>query len=321
MQPTLPTTEPPPVPEDKHIEGRAAGGKSVARLRRRAALKRTWSQYRRNGMGMAGLIILIVMGAIAIFAPVIANPCNLNPTCPSTGAHLQPPALHYPFWFGTDNLGRPVLTLTIYGARISLLVGLISTLITVFLGTAIGLIAGYYGAWRETVLMRLTDWFLVIPFLPLAIVLATLLGPSLPTIIFVIGITSWPSTARVIRAQVLSLKTRAYVERARALGASDWHLIMRHILPNVGPLIFANTVLIVAVAILSESTLSFLGLGDPLHTSWGTILENAFGAGGAFAGNWWWIVPPGLAIVVVVLAFTMIGYALDDILNPKLRAR
>jgi peptide/nickel transport system permease protein len=202
-----------------------------------------------------------------------------------------------------------------------MIVGLVSTAITIFIGVTIGLIAGYYGAWRETVLMRLTDWFLVIPFLPLAIVLATLLGPSFFTVIFVIAITSWPQAARVIRAQVLSLKTRPYVERARALGASDWHLVTRHVLPNVGPLIFANTVLTVAVAILYESTLSFLGLGDPLHTSWGTILENAFGAGAPFAGNWWWVVPPGLAIVLVVLSFTMIGYALDDILNPKLRAR
>ena len=210
---------------------------------------------------------------------------------------------------------------TIWGTRISMIVGLVATAITITIGVTIGLIAGYYGAWRETVLMRLTDWFLVIPFLPLAIVLATLLGPSFYTVIFVIAITSWPQAARVIRAQVLSLKTRPYVERSRALGASDWHLVTRHILPNVGPLIFANTVLTVAVAILYESTLSFLGLGDPLHTSWGTILENAFGAGAPFAGNWWWVVPPGLAIVLVVLSFTMIGYALDDILNPKLRAR
>ena len=171
--------------------------------------------------------------------------------------------------------------------------------------------------------MRLTDWFLVIPFLPLAIVLSVILTPSLYTVIFVIGITSWPSTARVIRAQVLSLKTRTYVERSRALGASNWHLMTRHMLPNVGPLIFANTVLIVAVAILTETTLSFLGLGpDPsTNTSWGTILESAFGQGAAFANNWWWIVPPGLAVVLVVLAFTLVGYALDDILNPKLRAR
>jgi peptide/nickel transport system permease protein len=169
--------------------------------------------------------------------------------------------------------------------------------------------------------MRVTDWFLVIPFLPLAIVLASLLGRSLVIIIFVIGITSWPSTARIVRAQVLSVKTRPYVERARALGASNWHLATRHILPNVGPLIFANTILLVAIAILSETTLSFLGLGDPLSTSWGTILESAFGAGAGTAGNWWWLVPPGVAIVLVVLAFTMCGYALDEILNPRLRRR
>jgi peptide/nickel transport system permease protein len=298
-----------------------ADPKEIAKIRRREARQRVWRQFRKNKMGMAGLIILVFFVVIAVFAPLIADPCGLDPTCPETGPQLEPPSLDYPFWFGTDDLGRPVLTLTVHGARISLMVGLVSTIITVVLGTLIGLVAGYYGGWRETGLMRLTDWFLVIPFLPLAIVLAALLGASLYSIIFVIGITSWPSTARIIRAQVLSLKTRSYVERARALGASDWHLVTRHILPNVGPLVFANTVLIVAVAILSESTLSFLGLGDPLHTSWGTILDNAFGAGAPFAGNWWWVFPPGLAIVLVVLAFTMVGYALDDILNPKLRAR
>ena len=157
-----------------------------------------------------------------------------------------------------------MLSLTIWGARVSLIVGLAATLITVVIGTSIGLVAGYYGGWRETGLMRLTDWFLVIPFLPLAIVLAVILKPSLYTVIFVIGITSWPSTARVIRAQVLTLKTRGYVERSRALGSRDYRLVTRHILPNVGPLIFANTVLIVAIAILTETTLSFLGLGpDP----------------------------------------------------------
>jgi peptide/nickel transport system permease protein len=293
--------------------------KQIAWARRRAAAKRVWREFRKNKMGMAGLIILGFFVFVAIFAPLLASSCGLDPTCPSTGPQLQPPTLKYPL--GTDDLGRSVLTLTIWGTRISMTVGLIATAITMAIGTTIGLIAGYYGAWRETLLMRLTDWFLVIPFLPLAIVLATLLGPSFYTVIFVIGITSWPQAARVIRGQVLSLKTRPYVERARALGASDWHLVTRHILPNVGPLIFANTVLIVAVAILSEATLSFLGLGDPLHTSWGTILENSFGAGAPFAGNWWWVVPPGLAIVLVVLSFTMIGYALDDILNPKLRAR
>jgi peptide/nickel transport system permease protein len=311
------TITPDAVPDAAVLESPRA----IARRRRRDARRRIWRQFRTDKMGMAGLLILAFFIFIAVFAPLLVSKCYLNPTCPQTGPTLQPPTADYPFWFGTDDLGRPVLALTVWGARISLLVGLAATLMTVFLGTLIGLVAGFYGGWRETVLMRLTDWFLVIPFLPLAIVLAVLLGPSFITIIIVIGLTSWPSTARIIRAQVLSLKTRGYVERSRALGSSDRHLVTRHILPNVGPLIFANTVLIVAVAILSESTLSFLGLGDPTSVSWGSLLESAFAGGAAYSGDWWWIVPPGLAIVLVVLAFTMVGYALDEILNPKLRAR
>jgi peptide/nickel transport system permease protein len=295
--------------------------KVLIRKRKREARKRLWREYRRNKMGMAGLIVLGFFFFIAIFAPLLVSRCYLSPTCPQNGLALQPPTANYPFWFGTDDLGRPVLALTFYGARISLLVGLIGTFMTMVIGTLIGLIAGYRGGWVEKILMSFTDWILVIPFLPLAIVLATLLGPSFITITVVIAITSWPSTARIIRAEVLSLKTRGYVERSRALGAKDRVLVIKHILPNVAPLVFANTILIVAVVILSESTLAFLGLGDPLHASWGKLLEDAFGGGATYAGNWWWIVPPGLCIVLVVLSFTMIGYALDDILNPKLRSR
>jgi peptide/nickel transport system permease protein len=270
-------------------------------------------------MGMIGLVLLLIFVALAVFAPLIASTENLDPTCPCTGTPLQSPSLRFPF--GTDDLGRSVFALTILGSRISLMVGFLATLISVVIGAVVGIVAGYFGGWLEMVLMRLTDWFLVIPFLPLAIVLASLLSPSLTVIIFVIGITSWPSTARIVRAQVLSVKTRPYVERARALGAGHWRLTTRHILPNVGPIIFANTVLLVAIAILSETTLSFLGLGDPLSVSWGTILDAAFSAGAATAGDWWWLVPPGVAIVLVVLAFTMCGYALDEILNPRLRER
>jgi peptide/nickel transport system permease protein len=291
----------------------------IAWTRRRRSLGRMARIYRRNRMGMAGLTILAFFALVAVFAPVLASAEHLDPTCTCTGDPLQPPSLE--FLFGTDDLGRSVFALTVWGSRISLLVGLFATLISIFIGSLVGIVAGYRGRWTESVLMRLTDWFLVIPFLPLAIVLASVLGRSLLIIVFVIGITSWPSTARIVRAQVLSVKTRPYVERARALGASGWHLTTRHILPNVGPIIFANTVLLVAIAILSETTLSFLGLGDPLSISWGTILEAAFGAGAATAGNWWWLIPPGVAIVLVVLAFTMCGYALDEILNPRLRRR
>jgi peptide/nickel transport system permease protein len=311
----------PPEPEPEIEPKLTRSPKAIARQRRKESLGRFWRQYRKSKMGMAGLGIMLFFLLVAIFAPLLASRCELSPICHPNNPSVAPPSLQFPF--GTDLSGRSVLALTIWGTRISLIVGVAATIITVVIGAGIGLVAGYYGGWRETTLMRITDWFLVIPFLPLAIVLSVILKPSLVTVIFVIGITSWPSTARVIRAQVLSIKTRTYVERARALGASDWHLVTRHILPNVGPLIFANTILIVAVAILTETTLSFLGLGpDPtLSISWGTILEQAFGAGAAYSGFWWWIVAPGVAVVLLVLAFTMIGYAMDDILNPKLRGR
>ena len=301
---------PPEIPRDP---------RRIAWTRRRVSAGRMWRTYRKNTLGMIGLVALILFALVAIFAPLLADKQGLQATCPCNGIPFSPPSLKYPL--GTDNYGRSVLTLTIWGTRVSLTVGLLATAISIVIGSFIGIVAGYRGGVSETVLMRLTDWFLVIPFLPLAIVLASVLSPSLGVIIVVIGITSWPSTSRIVRAQVLSVKTRPYVERSRALGASGWHLNTRHILPNVGPLIFANTILTVAIAILSESTLAFLGLGDPLSVSWGTTLQNAFSAGAAYAGQWWWIVPPGLAIVFVVLAFTLCGFALDEILNPKLRER
>jgi peptide/nickel transport system permease protein len=275
--------------------------------------------YRKSKMGLGGLVILAFFIIVAVLAPLIAPGEALDATCECNGIPFSPPSLDFPF--GTDNLGRSILALTVWGSRISLAVGMLATLISMVIGSVVGLVAGYFGRWPETVLMRLTDWFLVIPFLPLAIVLASILGQSMFVIILVIGVTSWPSTARIVRAQVLSVKTRPYVERAQALGAGSWHLVTRHILPNVGPLILANTILTVAIAILSETTLAFLGLGDPLTISWGRILEFAFNAGAAGSGQWWWLLPPGLAIVMVVLAFTMCGFALDEIVNPRLRHR
>ncbi len=318
-EPILPGEAPPPTEEPPPRPPKTISPRRIVWARRRRAFVRVAKMYRKNAMGMWGLGILIAFILIAILAPLLADRSTMDPTSPTTGAPYEPPSAH--FWFGTDNLGRSVYAMTIFGSRISLTVGLAATIISMVIGALIGIAAGYYGGWLESVLMRLTDWFLVLPWLALAIVLASVLGRSLAIIILVIGITSWPGTARIVRAQVLSVKTRPYVERARALGASDWHLIVHHILPNVGPLIFANTILTVAIAILSESTLAFLGLGDPLSISWGTMLEFAFNAGAATTGRWWWLLPPGLAIVLVVLAFTMCGFALDEILNPKLRER
>jgi len=169
--------------------------------------------------------------------------------------------------------------------------------------------------------MRITDFFLVLPTLPLIIVLAAIVGQSLGVIIVVIGLTSWASTARIVRSQVLSLRERVFVERIRALGATDMRIAVVHILPNVMPLIFANTVLVIAGSILAEATLAFLGLGDPTHTSWGTMLHAAFTNGATSRGAWWYLLPPGIGIVIVVLGFTLIGYTLDRILNPRLRNR
>jgi peptide/nickel transport system permease protein len=269
-------------------------------------------------MGMIGAAILLFFILMALFADVLVPSERLRATA-SVGAPLSPPSGE--FWLGTDELGRSVLDLVIQGSQISLLVGLLATAISMVLGSLFGITAGYFGGWVDVVLMRFTDWFLVIPFLPLAIVLAALLGSSLWVIALVIGITTWAGTARVVRAQVLTVKQRPYVERARSLGGGHRHLIGRHILPNVFPLIFANTTLVVAVAILTETTLSFLGLGDPLSISWGTTLQFAFEEGAISLGAWWYLVPPGVCIVLVVLGFTMLGHALDEILDPRLRKR
>ena len=208
-----------------------------------------------------------------------------------------------------------------WGARISLLVGLAATAIAIVVGSVVGITAGYFGGWFGAVMMRLTEWFLVIPFLPLAIVLAAVLGPSVQNIILVIGITSWPVTARIVRAQVLSLKERLYVERSRAFGASSRYIMTRHVLPNVSPLILANLTLTVPVAILSETTLSFLGLGDPTRASWGKMLEEAYSAGAVTRNAWWYYLPPGLGVMAIVLTFVLIGQALEEILDPRLKER
>jgi peptide/nickel transport system permease protein len=292
--------------------------REIARARRRASLRRVWKTFRKSKMGMAGLVILVFFTLVALLAPVIADSDGLNPT-KVDGPILAGPSWEYPL--GTDDLGRSVLTLTIWGSRISLLVGLAATIVSMFVGSTFGILAGYRGGWWDRVLMRFTDWFLVIPWLALAITLASIFGQSLFIIVMVIGLTSWAGTARLVRSQVLSVKERPFVERARGLGAGDTQLVLRHVLPNVFPVIFANTILTVALSILSETTLSFLGLGDPLRVSWGAILELAFDAGASTLGAWWWLGAPGVCIVLVVLGFTMCGYALDEILNPRLTRR
>jgi peptide/nickel transport system permease protein len=292
--------------------------RQLARRRRAQSWKRGWAEFRTHRAGMIGLGILVVFVLVALAAPLLADPSGLDVT-KANGPVLAPPSWEYPL--GTDENGRSVLTLLIWGARVSLFVGLSATFISMVIGTLVGLVSGFYGGWVGRITFRITEWFLIIPFLPLAIVMATVLGRSLINIVIVIGVTSWPGTALLIRSQTLSIKERPYVERAEAIGAGRWHQMGRHVLPNVMPMVFANTTLTVAIAILTETTLSFLGLGDPTRTSWGTMLDSAFQVGAITTGCWWYIVPPGVCVVLVVLAFTLIGQALEEVLNPRLRAR
>jgi peptide/nickel transport system permease protein len=298
--------------------GTAASARQLTRRRRAAALRRTWRDFRKHRSGLVGLVTLSIFIAMALLAPVLADHSGLEVT-KATGGVLDAPSSAY--WLGTDDNGRSVLTLLIWGSRVSLLVGFVASFISMVLGTLVGLLSGFFEGWPAAVLFRLTEWVLVIPFLPLAIGLIAVLGPSLLTIAIVIGVTSWPATALLIRSQTLSVKERAYLERARVLGAGRWHQMSRHVLPNVMPMVFANTTLTVAVAILSETTLSFLGLGDPTRISWGSMLEDAYQVGAITTQAWWFIIPPGVCVVLVVLSFTLVGQALEDVFNPRLKAR
>jgi peptide/nickel transport system permease protein len=293
---------------------------SIAWTRRRRALQSGWTQFRHDREGMIGLVVLLAFVAVAVFARVLADSENLSSATAAENDNPQwaPPSEFSPL--GTDSRGRPVWDQLVYGSQVSLLVGLAATLIAIVIGTVVGVVGGFAGGWTDAALSRLTEWFLVIPFIPLAVVLAAILGPSLRNIILVIGVTSWPVTARLIRAQTLTIKQRLYVERSRALGASGRHVMGRHVLPNVMPIVIANATLTVPIAILSETTLAFIGLGDPLRVSWGTMLNDAFEAGALGREAWWWYVPPGLAVIAVVLAFTLVGRALETILDPRLRA-
>ena len=262
----------------------------------------------RVGFGVVGLFVFL-----AIFGRVIAPH---DPDASSLDVLAHPSAQH---WLGTTEQGSDVFSQLLVGARVSIVVGFAAALISAVLGAAVGLLGGYFGGWTDRGLDALENWFLVIPTLPLMIVLARLLEPSLGVLIAVIGLTSWAGTGRIVRSQVLTLRERAFVERARALGASDTYIIRTHILPNTLPLIFANTVLIVAVAILSEAALAFLGLGDPTRISWGSMLENAFSSGAPSAGAWWYVIPPGLCITLLVLSVSMLGYLFEEHVNPRLR--
>jgi peptide/nickel transport system permease protein len=220
---------------------------------------------------------------------------------------------------GLDNRGRDIWSQWVWGSRIALYVGFLAATFSITIGTTMGLVAGYFGGKIDTVLMRFTDVILVIPGLPLIITLASVLGASVNNLILVIAIVGWPGVARVIRSQVLSLKERPFIESARVTGASHARIMGKHILPNVLPLAFLYMTFAVSGAILSEASISFIGLGDIQTVSWGRMLQDVTQSQALKA--WWWLIPPGLAITLISLGFFLVGRAFDEIVNPRLRKR
>lgn len=294
------------------------------------ALKRVkdvWGQIYHSKSAMAGLIILVFFTALAVAAPLLAHypPLQAVPTseCSTFNPPLtayQPPCAAYPL--GTNAASDDIYSEVIWGSQVSLIVGVLSAIVASVVGTAVGLVSGYVGGWIDEVLMRFNDVILSIPWLVLMIVVAAKVGVvDLTGLVLVIGLTGWSVTARVIRSQVLSIKERMFVERAKMVGTPSWRILMRHIFPNAFPLIFANTILTVAVSILSEAVLSFLGLRPTNTVSWGRIISEAIDAQAVLNGNAWWLIIPGLCIVFLVFGFYLFGYALDEILNPRLRRR
>ncbi|PZG88346.1 ABC transporter permease [Streptomyces sp. NTH33] len=291
------------------------GPRTLTWQRRRTSAARFWKQYRTHRAGVLGLTTLVLCVLVALTAPLTVG-ADVRSVTDAPGGPLESPSARFPL--GTDQFGRSLFGLVIWGSRVSLLVGLLAAALSVAIGTLIGITAGHFRGWYATVVMRITDWFLVMPTLVLAIALATVMSRSLGTIVVAIGVTTWPTTARLVRAQTLAVESRPYIERAKALGGGHWHVMSRHVLPNVMPLVLAQTTLIISSAILTEATLAFLGLGDPTGVSWGGLLQDAREAGAVSSGDWWYLVPPGIAIAVVALAFTLCGRAVESVLNPRL---
>lgn len=277
-------------------------------------LRESMGIFLRNPYGRLGLAVLVSLVVLATAGPQL-SPYGIweygvcKPFEPPSATHL----------FGCDEIGRDILTLFLYGGRISLFVGFVAAALSTLLGTLVGLVSGYFGGPIDLLLMRVVDALLAMPGLVLMIIFAAVLGPSLFNVILVISVLSWPPVARVVRSQVLSLKEYPHIEAARAFGAGSARIIFRHIAPATLPLVVANMILQVSNAIIAEAALSFLGLGDPRIPTWGNILRFASRMGAVAAGYWWYVVPPGVGIILAVLSVTFMSYALDEIINPKLR--
>lgn len=281
-----------------------------------ARLRTVANALLRDRLALLSLAIIATFTLIAIFGPSISpyRPDAYQTAADGSSLRLHPPTLSHPF--GTTHLGQDVFAQWIYGTRTTLLVGLVSGLAVMFVGTNVGLIAGYYKGRVDNVLMRIVDVLYGLPGLPLVLILALFLGPSIWNITFAMALVLWRTMARIIRAQTLSLSERPFVKAAKATGASDARIIYRHILPNVLPVVFIETVIMVSTAIILEASASFLGAGAVNTTSWGTMLQMTF-VSGAIRTAWWWVLPPGIGIVLVVMSLFYISRAFEEITNPE----
>ncbi len=282
-------------------------------------IKDFWRILRENKVSLLGLIIFSTIVVMALFAPYIApyDPYE------RTGKPLEPPSWRHPL--GTNDVGQDILSELIYGANVSLTIGVVSAVAAVVIGVIMGTVAGYKGGLVDEVLMRIVDLFMVMPNLLLVIFLTMVFrGTWLGTRMFLVliiamAITSWPTVARVVRSMILSLKERPFVESARAIGASDRYIILKYLLPSTAPLILAETLLRTASNMIIEASLSFLGLGDATKKSWGVMLHYAFSRQALVLGMWSWVIPPGLMISLSVLSLLLVGQALEVYVNPVLR--
>ena len=315
---------------DEDVPAVAASGSAIAA---RSPLQLFWQRLRHDRVALAALVVIALLIVVAILAPLVvklfgAPPPNDQSTEALTSDFGLPTGPSSEHLFGVDTLGRDVFSRTIYGARVSLEVAIISTGIAVILGTVVGMIAGYYRGWVDAFLSRGLDILLAFPILLLGIGMASacstgdgcvggLIQPGLTVVVFVIALASFPYIARIIRGQVLSLREKEFVEAARSLGASDRRIIFRHILPNLVAPIIVYTTLVLPQNILFEAALSFLGVGvEPPTASWGQMIADA---SSDFQAMWWYMVFPGTALVLTVLAFNLVGDGLQDALNPRRR--
>ncbi len=281
-------------------------------------LNKTFSLYKSERLGQIGISILLIFVLLAMFGPMLApyDPTNVNRGDDGDVLRISEPSSDH--WLGTTNQGRDVMSQLLYGARVSLLVGIVAAAFATTLGTNIGLLSAYYGGKVDDLLMRITDLMYGLPALPFVIVLVFIIGANFINIILVIALIQWRITARVIRSEALTITEKPYIESAKTAGASDLRVIYLHVLPNVLPFVLLYMALTTAWSVLMEASISFLGFGSPEMWSWGRMMHNVYSAG-AIRRAWWWVIPPGICIMLLVMSVFFIGRALEKIANPDLR--